>query len=77
MTVSARTPTSDPMPRPLTPCRRICRLDPATGFCEGCGRTGAEIAAWGGLPEAERRRIMARLPGRLRAAVPGPPGAGT
>ena len=36
-----------------------------TGLCVGCGRTLAEIAAWGGLDEAKRREIMAELPGRL------------
>ncbi|HEV3045567.1 MAG TPA: DUF1289 domain-containing protein [Roseiarcus sp.] len=34
----------------------------------GCGRTGAEIAAWPSLTEPERRDVMAGLEGRLRAA---------
>ncbi|AWN46885.1 DUF1289 domain-containing protein [Methylobacterium terrae] len=55
-----------------TPCIRLCVLDPVTGLCEGCGRTGTEIAAWGGLPEAERLRIMATLPARLAAADAAP-----
>lgn len=49
-----------------TPCRRLCRLDPASGLCTGCGRTPPEIAAWGAMGEAERRAIMAVLPARLR-----------
>lgn len=49
-----------------TPCRRLCAIDPGRGLCAGCGRTRAEIAAWGGLTEPERRRIMAALPERLR-----------
>jgi predicted Fe-S protein YdhL (DUF1289 family) len=57
---------------PSSPCIRLCVLDPATGLCEGCGRTGDEIAAWGGLSEPERRRIMAGLPARLDAAYPPP-----
>ena len=44
-----------------TPCVQVCVLDPATGLCEGCGRTLDEIAAWSALSEAERRRIMADL----------------
>ncbi|WP_171070278.1 DUF1289 domain-containing protein [Methylobacterium terricola] len=59
-------------PRPSSPCIRLCVLDPATGLCEGCGRTGDEIGAWGSLSEAERLRIMAILPGRLAAAASGP-----
>ncbi|QRE74687.1 DUF1289 domain-containing protein [Methylobacterium aquaticum] len=55
-----------------SPCIRLCVLDPITGLCEGCGRTGAEIGAWGALSEAERLRIMAGLPARLAAAYPEP-----
>ncbi|GJD47456.1 hypothetical protein OPKNFCMD_0164 [Methylobacterium crusticola] len=60
-----------------TPCTKLCVLDPGTGLCEGCGRTRAEIAAWGGLSEAERRRLMARLPARLalRRRLPARPAA--
>ncbi|ACL58679.1 DUF1289 domain-containing protein [Methylobacterium nodulans] len=58
------------MSRPSTPCTRICVLDPATGLCEGCGRSRDEIAAWGGLSEPERQRIMALLPARRAAAFP-------
>ncbi len=53
-----------------SPCIRLCVLDPATGLCQGCGRTGAEIGAWGALSEPERLRIMAGLPARLAAAYP-------
>ncbi|MET7244307.1 DUF1289 domain-containing protein [Methylobacterium sp. EM32] len=55
-----------------SPCIRLCVLDPVTGLCEGCGRTAAEIAAWGSLSEPERLRIMAGLPARLAAAEPEP-----
>lgn len=44
-----------------SPCVSVCRLDPATQICVGCGRTIAEIAAWSSLSEAERRAILARL----------------
>lgn len=42
---------------PLTPCVGVCRLD-ARGYCEGCLRTGDEIARWRGMPDEERRRLM-------------------
>jgi predicted Fe-S protein YdhL (DUF1289 family) len=51
-----------------TPCSKVCTLDPASGFCRGCGRTIEEIAAWGRLTPGERRRIMALLPDRLALA---------
>jgi len=56
------------MSAPSTPCQNICVLDPLSGLCIGCGRTGEEIAAWPALSEAERLDIMAGLQARLRAA---------
>jgi len=50
-----------------TPCIDVCRIDSATGICEGCNRTIAEITGWAGMTSDERRRIMAELP--LRTAV--------
>jgi hypothetical protein len=49
-----------------TPCIKICILDPASGLCGGCGRTLDEIAAWANLSDAERRRVMAELPARIK-----------
>ncbi|MCK5932126.1 MAG: DUF1289 domain-containing protein [Fulvimarina manganoxydans] len=51
-----------------TPCIQICVLDPHSGLCRGCGRTGAEIAAWPTLDRASRRAVMAELPSRIRSA---------
>ena len=44
-----------------SPCIGVCRLDPRTQICVGCGRTIAEIAAWPSLSAEERRAIVARL----------------
>lgn len=41
----------------LSPCIGTCVLD-AGGCCEGCHRTGDEIAAWTTLGDAERLRLM-------------------
>jgi uncharacterized protein len=49
----------------LSPCVNICRLDEATGWCIGCGRTGNEIARWGAASDAEREAILVRLHARL------------
>lgn len=54
-----------------TPCVDICKISPANGLCEGCGRTIAEIAAWASLSPLERRRIMDELPARRRLAAAG------
>ena len=51
----------------LTPCIGVCQLD-AHGLCEGCRRTGDEIARWLGMTDAERLRLMNEvLPQRLPA----------
>lgn len=48
-----------------SPCLNICLIDPVSGLCIGCGRTGAEVAAWIGMTDTERRVVMAELPDRL------------
>ena len=30
----------------ISPCINICKTDPLTGFCYGCGRTDEEISIW-------------------------------
>ena len=59
--------------RVRSPCISVCRMDPATGWCEGCMRTIDEIAAWGSLSEEARRRIWAELPERRRSLQASPP----
>lgn len=48
-----------------TPCIQTCVLDPVTGLCIGCGRTGAEIGGWIGMTPEARRAVMDVLPQRL------------
>lgn len=48
-----------------SPCTLICSIDHKTGYCFGCGRTGAEITRWVKYKPEQRRHIMAQLPGRL------------
>jgi predicted Fe-S protein YdhL (DUF1289 family) len=52
----------------LSPCIRICAIEPATGLCVGCGRSLEEIARWSQMTEAERRRIMNELADRRTQA---------
>ena len=51
-----------PQPRAtiLTPCIGICRLG-NDGFCEGCHRTGDEIAAWLTYSDEQRRRLVIEI----------------
>ncbi len=46
--------------RIATPCVGVCRLD-AHGLCEGCQRSGEEIAAWSGFDDATRQRYMRQI----------------
>ncbi|MDR4306519.1 DUF1289 domain-containing protein [Chelatococcus sambhunathii] len=62
------------MARPIkTPCVQVCVMDPATGWCEGCYRTLAEIGGWSRFSEAERDRVIASLGARRRAVRNAPP----
>lgn len=40
-----------------SPCMSVCRMDAATGWCEGCLRTLDEIAAWGTLDDEGKRSV--------------------
>jgi len=48
-----------------SPCVGVCTLDPAMGWCLGCGRTSDEIASWLGLDDAGGLAIWNELPARL------------
>jgi len=41
----------------LSPCIGVCRLD-NSGLCEGCLRTGDEIARWSQMGDDERLRFI-------------------
>jgi len=52
------------MTRVPSPCIDVCRIHAPTGWCEGCARTIAEIAAWSSLDDDGRRRVWQMLPAR-------------
>lgn len=47
-----------------SPCTGICRIDAASGWCEGCRRTRDEIAGWRTLDDDGKRAVLARLDAR-------------
>jgi predicted Fe-S protein YdhL (DUF1289 family) len=47
-----------------SPCVNVCRMNPRTGYCEGCGRTIDEIAGWSQFSVEEKRAVVARLASR-------------
>jgi predicted Fe-S protein YdhL (DUF1289 family) len=44
-----------------SPCLSICRMDAATGWCEGCFRTLDEIAAWSTLDGDGKRAVWQQI----------------
>ncbi len=52
----------------ISPCIKLCAIDPDTRLCAGCGRTLTEIGRWASYSDEERRRIMHTLPERLAGA---------
>jgi len=68
---------TQPVPAPCpSPCINVCRMDEASGLCEGCLRTLDEIALWSVLDEEDKRAVWASLAqrhGRLPPATPTTP----
>jgi predicted Fe-S protein YdhL (DUF1289 family) len=48
-------------------CIDICKFDPDTGWCRGCGQTRTEKKGWKKLKKPVRKAIRRELPGRLAA----------
>lgn len=53
-------------PAVTSPCISVCRMDEASGWCEGCLRTIDEITVWSLLDDAEKRAVWLEL-GQRRA----------
>jgi len=60
----------EPPQRVPSPCISICRMNDATGLCEGCLRTIDEIVAWGGLDDDARRAVWEAIARRRTAPTP-------
>jgi predicted Fe-S protein YdhL (DUF1289 family) len=58
-----------------SPCINVCRMDAASGLCEGCQRTLAEIAGWASMDEADKRRVWQQIAQRREAYAAAEPGA--
>ena len=51
-----------------SPCIDICRMNPATGFCEGCFRTIPEITEWSRASDGRKQDILVEVASRRNAA---------
>lgn len=63
--VRLRSPSVDSTAEVPSPCISICRMNAATGLCDGCFRTRDEIAAWSSAGEAGKRRIWRLIDERM------------
>ena len=48
-----------------SPCVSVCRMDEASGLCQGCLRTLDEIRLWGKADDNFKRRVWADIEDRL------------
>jgi uncharacterized protein len=46
---------------PASPCTKICKIDPQSGYCIGCLRTLEEITQWRNRSDFEKRAVLAAL----------------
>ena len=53
-----------------SPCIDVCRMDPASGLCDGCLRTLDEIAAWSIASDEQQRQILAAIAQRRASLLP-------
>ncbi len=44
-----------------SPCISICKMNPQTGWCEGCFRTIEEIAQWSTAAEEYKRAVWVEI----------------
>lgn len=51
-----------------SPCVAVCRMEPASGLCQGCLRTLEEIATWSTLDDEAKRAVWAQIEQRALAA---------
>jgi uncharacterized protein len=55
-----------------SPCTSVCRMDPRTGWCEGCARTLDEIADWSVMSDDDKRAVWEALARRKEPSGAGP-----
>lgn len=61
--------STDPLP---SPCTSVCRMNGATGLCEGCFRTLDEIVAWSRISDEDdngKRSIWSKIQQRANLAL--------
>jgi predicted Fe-S protein YdhL (DUF1289 family) len=44
-----------------SPCINICKIDPKTNICMGCGRNMKEISDWINMSDLEKEKLLLDL----------------
>ena len=57
----------------LSPCQSVCRMEPDTGWCQGCLRTLDEITAWSRMGDDGKRAVWRDIVQRLATKASAPP----
>lgn len=65
--VRLRAQTLDTVPDVPSPCISICRMSASSGLCEGCFRTGDEIAGWSSAGNDGKRALWSLIEQRMDA----------
>ncbi|HEY1998651.1 DUF1289 domain-containing protein [Paraburkholderia sp.] len=65
MSASTLDPQNVVAPVP-SPCINVCRMDKASGWCEGCLRTLDEIRGWSKYDDETKRAVWDTLEARHR-----------
>ena len=68
-TLAAPPDPDDPVRPVRSPCVSVCRIDAASGWCEGCQRTLEEIAGWGTMTDEARLAVWSRIRARRGLAA--------
>ena len=55
-----------------SPCTGLCRLNPDSGYCQGCWRSLEEIAAWSQMDDGQRLSGLAGVARRPAGGAPPP-----
>lgn len=53
------------VPEVASPCISVCRIDASSGWCEGCFRTGNEIAGWSSASQDSKRALWKLIEQRM------------
>jgi predicted Fe-S protein YdhL (DUF1289 family) len=51
----------------ISPCVKVCQMDPVRGVCIGCCRTLDEIGRWSRMSDTDRETVMRDLGERRKA----------